>query len=223
MIKNRTAQLIYQTIYVTLGLVGFVACLGIFDDINTIRWDFYVHFTNISNFLCIGVMLAGLIQTAKKKEDSFVTAAPLLKFIGMLGILLTFLVFNIMLAGAEGRDPQANWRVGSLIFHVVLPIMYIADWFLFYERKQCKWYYPIASIGFPLAYVVFLLIQAIILNFDNTILIPSTTTPLIYPYFFVNLDTRGTGGVLMWIGILSAAFVLVGFLFYGIDKIAKKK
>ena len=223
MIKNRTAQLIYQTIYVTLGLVGFVACLGIFDDINTIRWDFYVHFTNISNFLCIGVMLAGLIQTAKKKEDSFVTAAPLLKFIGMLGILLTFLVFNIMLAGAEGRDPQANWRVGSLIFHVVLPIMYIADWFLFYERKQCKWYYPIASIGFPLAYVVFLLIQAIILNFDNTILIPTTTTPLIYPYFFVNLDTRGTGGVLMWIGILSAAFVLVGFLFYGIDKIAKKK
>ena len=223
MIKNRTAQLIYQTIYVTLGLVGFVACLGIFDDINTIRWDFYVHFTNISNFLCIGVMLAGLIQTAKKKEDSFVTAAPLLKFIGMLGILLTFLVFNIMLAGAEGRDPQANWRVGSLIFHVVLPIMYIADWFLFYERKQCKWYYPIASIGFPLAYVVFLLIQAIILNFDNTILIPTTTTSLIYPYFFVNLDTQGTGGVLMWIGILSAAFVLVGFLFYGIDKIAKKK
>ena len=33
--------------------------------INTIRWDFYVHFTNISNFLCIGVMLASLIQTAK--------------------------------------------------------------------------------------------------------------------------------------------------------------
>ena len=32
MIKNRTAQLIYQTIYVTLGLVGCVACLGIFDN-----------------------------------------------------------------------------------------------------------------------------------------------------------------------------------------------
>ena len=223
MIKNRTAQLIYQTIYCTLGLVGFVACLGIFDDITMIRWDFYVHFTNLSNFLCIGVMLAGLIQTAKKKEDSFVTAAPLLKFIGMLGILLTFLVFNIMLAGAEGRNPQANWRVGSLIFHVVLPIMYIADWFLFYERKQTKWYYPVASIGFPLVYVIFLLIQAIILNFDNTILIPGGTTPLIYPYFFVNLDTQGVPGVLMWIGILSAAFVAVGFLFYGLDRIAKKK
>ena len=222
MIKNRTAQLIFQTVYCTLGLVGCVACLGIFDNINLIRWDFYVHFTNISNFLCIGVMLTALIQTAKKKEDSYVSAIPLLKFIGMLGILLTFLVFNIMLAGAEGRDPQANWRVGSLIFHVVLPVMYIADWFLFYERKKTKWYYPIASVAFPLAYVIFLLIHATILKFDASILIPTTTTPLIYPYFFVNLDTQGVFGVLMWIGILSIAFVVVGYLFFGLDRIGRK-
>ena len=223
MIKTSTAQLIFQTIYCTLGFVGCVASVGIFDNINIIRWDFYVHFTNISNYLCIGVMLSALIQTAKKKENRYVSAAPLLKFIGMLGILLTFLVFNIMLAGAEGRDPQANWRVGSLISHVVLPIMYIADWFLFYERKKAKWYYPIASIAFPLAYVAFLLIQAVILKFDSSILIPTTTTPLIYPYFFVNLDTQGISGVLMWIGILSAAFVAVGFLFFGLDKLGKKK
>ena len=222
MIKNRTAQLIYQVVYCTLGLVGCIASLGIFDNINLIRWDFYVHFTNISNYFCIAVMLAALIQTAKKKEDSYVTAVPILKFIGMLGILLTFLVFNIMLAGAEGRDPQANWRVGSLLFHVALPVLYIADWFLFRERRTCKWYYPIASIAFPLAYVVFLLIQAIILKFDSSILIPTTTTPLIYPYFFVNLETQGVSGVLMWIGILAVAFVAVGFLFFGLDKLGKK-
>ena len=223
MSKNRTAQLIYQTIYCTLGLVGMIASLGIFDNIQTIRWDFYVHFTNISNYFCIGVMLAALVQTAKKKEDSYVSAAPILKFIGMLGILLTFLVFNIMLAGAEGRDPQANWRIGSLCFHVVLPIRYIADWFLFYERRNTKWYYPVASIGFPLFYVIFLLIQAVILQFDSSILIPTTTTPLIYPYFFVNLDTQGVSGVLMWIGILSVAFVVVGFAFFGLDRFGKKK
>ena len=222
MMKNRTAQLIYQTIYCTLGLVGIIASLGIFDNISAIRWDFYVHFTNISNFLCIGVMVAALIQTARKKEDSYVSAVPMLKFIGMLGILLTFLVFNIMLAGAEGRDPQLNWRIGSLCFHVVLPILYIADWFLFYERKKAKWYYPIASIGFPLAYVIFLLIQAVILKFDASILIPTTETPLIYPYVFVNLDTQGVPGVLMWIGILAVAFAAVGFAFFGLDKLLGK-
>lgn len=223
MIKNRTAQLIFQTAFCVLGLVGCVASLGIFDNINMIRWDFYVHFTNISNFFCIGVMLTELIQTAKKKEDSFVTAAPVLKFVGMLGILLTFLVFNIMLAGAEGRDPQLNWRIGSLSFHVVLPIMYIADWFLFYERKNCKWYYPLASVGFPLAYVIFIFIQAVIMKFDTSVLIPGTTTPLIYPYFFVNLETQGVGGVLKWIAILLVAFMAVGYLFVGLDRLGKKK
>lgn len=223
MIKNRTAQLIFQTAYCTLGLVGIVACIGIFDDINTIRWDFYVHFTNISNFFCIGVMLAGLIQTVKKQENSFVSAVAILKFIGMLGILLTFLVFNILLAGAADRNPQANWRVGSLLFHVVLPIMYIADWFLFYERGKSKWYYPIVSIAFPLAYLLFLLIQALILKFDASILISGTNTPLIYPYFFVNLQTQGVSVVLTWICVLFAAFVTIGFAFYGIDRLIKKK
>ena len=225
MIKNRTTQLIFYTIYCTLGFVGCIASLGIFDNINIIRWDFYVYFTNISNFLCLGVMFAALVQTVKKKDDSYVSAAPVLKFIGALGILLTFLVFNLLLAGEEGRDPQLNWRIGSLLFHVVLPIMYIGDWFLFYERKKCKWYYPIASVGFPLAYAIFLLIQAVILKFDSSILTPTpnSTTPLIYPYFFVNIDKLGVPGVLMWIGILSVAFVAVGFLFFGLDKLGKKK
>ena len=223
MIKNRNAQLIFYTIYCTLGIVGSIASLGIFDDIKTFRWDFYVYFTNISNFLCLGVMFAALVQTVKKKDDGYVTAAPLLKFIGMLGILLTFIVFNTMLAGAADRDPQLNWRIGSLLFHVLLPIMYVADWFLFYERKKCKWYYPLASIGFPLAYVLFLLIQAVILNFDSSILTPTgAKTPLIYPYFFVNLETQGPM-VLVWIVALAAVFAAVGYAFYGLDRWIKSK
>ena len=222
MIKNRTAQLIFQTIYCTLGLVGCIACLGIFDDFKLFRWDFYIYFTNLSNFLCLGVMVVALIQTIKKKEDSFVSALPMLKFIGMLGIVLTFLVFNLMLAGAEGRDPQLNWRIGSITFHVILPIMYVADWFLFYERKKCTWRFPIASISFPLAYAIFLFIHAAILGFDTSILTPTGAT-LIYPYFFVNLETQGVPGVLMWIGILSVAFVAMGFAFYGLDRIELKK
>ena len=223
MIKNRTAQLIFQTVYCTLGFVGIIACLGIFDDITMIRWDFYVHFTNLSNFLCIGIMAAALVRTARKKEDSYVTFSPVLKFIGMLSILLTFLVFNILLAGAADRDPQLNWRVGSLCAHVVLPIMYVADWFLFYERKKCKWYYPIASISFPFAYVVFILIQAAIMGFDTSVLIPGTNTPLIYPYFFVNLETQGVGGVIKWVIIILVAFIAVGYLFFGLDKLGKNK
>ena len=192
-------------------------------NINMIRWDFYVHFTNLSNFFCIGVMVAALIQTIKKKEDSYVSAAPVMKFIGVLAILLTFLVFNILLAGAADRDPQLNWRIGSLSFHVVLPIMYIVDWLLFYERKKCKWYYPLVSVGFPLAYMVFIIVHAVILKFDTSILIPGSTRPLIYPYFFVDLDQQGPLGVLKWCVIFFVAFIAVGYIFFGIDRIKKSK
>ena len=78
------------------------------------------------------------------------------------------------------------------------------------------------SIAFPAAYVIFLLIQAVILKFDSSILIPSTTTPLIYPYSFLNIEKQGVPGVLMWVLGLLVAFVAVGFIFYGLDRLGKK-
>lgn len=223
MIKNRTAQLIFQTVYCTLGIVGSIACLGIFDDINAIRWDFYVHFTNLSNFLCLGVMFAALIQTAKKKEESYVTTAPILKFVSMVGIILTFLVFNILLAGAADRPPQLNWRIGSICFHVILPIMFVADWFLFYERRKTKWFYPLTAPLFPLAYIIFIFIHAAILKFDTSILMPTTKKPLIYPYFFLNPEKQGVSCVAMWILGLLLFLIVIGFLLFGIDKFRKKQ
>lgn len=219
MIKNRTTQLVFLTMACTIGLIGTVASFGLFN--YKLRWDFYIHFTNLSNYFCIGVLFAELIQTISKKEDSYVTTCPLLKFMGVLAILLTFLVFNIMLAPA--RAAHLNFTVNSIAFHVLMPIIYIADWFLFYERKKVKWNYPIYSIGFPLAYVIFVYIHAALLGFDSSIKVSGGTTSLIYPYFFLNLEKQGIGGVLKWIVILLIAFVAVGFLFFGLDKLGKKK
>ena len=216
MIKNRTTQIIYQTIYCTLGLVGIFASFGIFDDILNLRWDFYVHFTNLSNYLCIGILFAELIQTVKKKTDSYVATAPFLKFIGVLAILLTFLVFNFLLAGRPDRDPQANWRISSISFHVVLPIMYVLDWVLFYEHRKVRWFYPLASVVFPVVYVAFVYVRAALYNFNPEV-------PYIYPYFFLNLDTQGVAGVAKWVAILFVGFIALGYIFYGIDKLIKSK
>jgi hypothetical protein len=216
MIRNRTAQLIFQSFYVALGLVGIVASLGVFDDVLNLRWDFYVHFTNLSNYLCIGIVFAELIQTAKKKADSYVSAATFLKFIGVLAILLTFLVFNFLLAGQPDRDPQANWRVASICFHVILPVMYVFDWLLFYEHKKIRWFYPLAAVVFPAVYVAFVYARAAILNFNPDV-------PYIYPYFFLNLETQGIAGVAKWVVILFAGFIALGYIFYGIDKLIKSK
>lgn len=55
--------------------------------------------------------------------------------------------------------------------------MYIADWFLFYERRKMKWYFPFASVSFPFVYILFIYLQAAILNFDTSILLPGSNTP----------------------------------------------
>lgn len=212
MIKNRTVQLVFQTAFCTLGLLGIIASLGTFN--YEFRTDFYVHFTNLSNYLCIGIVFIELIETIKKNKNSFVTKLPLLKFIGLLAILLTFIIFNFILAG--DRPMHLNFRVNSVLFHIVLPIVYLIDWILFYEHKKVKWYYPLVSVSFPVMYAIFIFVRAWILEFDPSV-------PYIYPYFFLNLDELGVIGVLKWIGILSLVFIVIGYAIYGLDKLLKKR
>lgn len=220
MIQNRTTQLIFQSFFCAFGIIGIIASLGIFD--MTWRWDFYIHFTNLSNYLCVGIMFAELVQTAQKKENSYVSTLPLLKFISCLGILLTFLVFNVLLAGEPTRNPALNFKVNSVLFHVIIPIMYIADWILFYEHKKVKWNWPIISTIFPLAYTIFIFLHAWAYKFDATILNYTETAPFIYPYFFLNLEKLGIAGVLKWVAILAVGFIVFGYIFYGIAKILQK-
>ena len=125
-------------------------------------------------------------------------------------------MFNFLLAGQPDRDPQANWRVASISFHVVLPIMYVLDWLLFYEHKKVKWFYPLSSVIFPVLYVAFVFIRAAIVNFNHEV-------TYLYPYFFLNLDNLGVAGVAKWISILFVGFIALGYIFYGIDKCIKAK
>ena len=220
MTKSRTAQLMFQSAFCAIGIIGIIASFGFFDMVW--RWDFYIQFTNISNYMCVGIMIAELIQTAKKKEDSFVTVSPALKFVGVLSILLTFIVFNFFIANESTRDPVLNYKINSVTFHVILPVMYILDWFLFYERKKVKVSYPLISVLFPLCYGIFIFIHAAIYKFDSSVLNYFGTGPFIYPYFFLNIDTYGVGGVCLWILGLGAVFIGVGFIFMLLDKVLGK-
>ena len=211
MIKNRTVQLMFQTAFCTLGILGIIASFGTFN--YEFRSDFYVHFTNLSNYLCIAIMFVELIETIKKNKNQYVTKLPLLKFIGLLAILLTFIIFNFMLAG--DREPRLNFYINSVLFHIIIPIMYFIDWILFYEHKKVKWYYPLVSVIFPVVYAIFIFIRAWILDFNPE-------APYIYPYFFLNVNELGVVGVIRWIGILSAVFIVIGYVIYGLDKIFKK-
>ena len=94
--------------------------------------------------------------------------------------------------------------------------MYVLDWIMFYEHKKVRWYSPIASVVFPLLYVVFVFTRAAIVNFNPEV-------PYLYPYFFLTLDNLGVAGVVKWVAMLFAGFIALGYIFYIIDMLIKSK
>ena len=211
MIKNRIAQVVFQTVYCVLGLLGLLSSLGYFNaDFNN---EFYVYYTNLSNYICIGVMAVMLVRTVKsasKKQDGFCDTAPTFNFMCLIMIMVTFLVYNILLA-VENTVTEYFTSMSIMIMHVILPVMFILNWILFYEHGKMKWYQPLLCLIMPLAYVAFILIRAQILG--------NATDAVIYPYFFLNVNELGWGGFFRWIAILLVIFDAIGYLFFALDHI----
>ena len=93
MIRSRTAQLVYLSAFCSFALLGTIASFGTFN--YEWRGDFFVHFTNLSNYFCFIVGVIELVHTIKKKEDSYINSCRNLKFIGMLMIMLTFSICSL--------------------------------------------------------------------------------------------------------------------------------
>ena len=217
MIQNRTAQLVWQSFFLGIAVVGISASLGLFD--MAFRWDFYIYFTNLSNYLCIAIITAQLIATIKRSGNAPISLSPVLKLASLVGILVTFLIYNFLLAREPGRDLTRNFSAMSIILHVALPTLYLADWILFHKKGQIKWYHPLSALFLPAGYILYLLIHAAIRHFDSSLLGFVGTQPLIYPYFFLNPETNGILGVVRWCILLAIAFAALGYLFWGLDRL----
>ncbi len=218
---SRTLQLIFETFYVTLSLVACVGSVGFFQ--MKFTGDFYTYFTNLSCYLCAGIMVAELVQTARKKEDSYVSALPVLRFISIPGLIVTFLVFNLLLAGDPARDPALNFQVECILCHIVLPILYLIDWILFYEHGRVRRTWPLLAAALPAAYLAFVFVHAAVRGFDASVMNYAGTDPVIYPYFFLNPDRVGLSGILLWSCGLLVAFVGIGGILMGVDRLLGRR
>ncbi len=93
--------------------------------------------------------------------------------------------------------------------------MTILDYFLFDEKGKIKWYHPLLWCGCALLYLPYIFIRAIILG--------KNTTLLRYPYFFLNVDRLGVGGVTLWCIGLIIFFMILTYLNFFFDKWYYKK
>ena len=215
MIKNRIAQLIYRSIYVGLGFIGVLSAFGLLYG-SSPNLSNLIYYTNLSNYLCLIVTIIVLVDTYKhiKKGELYGhnTSIKQLKFYSTIIILVTFLVYNILLTDNMFGD---GWNaLGNLLLHILLPLLFLFDFFLFDEHHSLKWYDPLLSTILPLIYVAFILIRAQCLSADYT--------GTVYPYFFLNVDNLGIGMVFVWVIILLLIFIAIGYIFYLYDKLEIK-
>lgn len=211
MVKNRTMQLVYQTVYCTVGFIGVVASFDFFD--MDFFGEVYIYFTNWSNYFCLIVVFVELVNLINSEEKYLEPPIRLLKFIGAVSIIITFFAYNFP---DPSRNPAWNYKINSIAFHIVLPIMYIVDWFLFYEKRKIKWIYPVYAAVFPAIYVFFMFTRAWLLNFNSI-------ENNLYPYFFLDIDKIGVGGAINLCFLLILLYMIIGFIFVGFDCLIRFK
>ena len=208
MVKNRLTQVIFQVIFCTLSIFGILGSLGYFSANYSENW--FLYYTNLSNYICMGYMFVALIVTIKKarnNESGSVNVAPTFNFLCVIMILVTCIVYNVLLA-KEYSVAHYFLTIQNLLLHLILPIMFIIHWAIFCEHGKLRWYHPIMCLIMPLIYVVVILIRSLFV---------SGTGVLVYPYFFLNVDKLGWGGVIAYIFALLVIFVMIGYIFYAFD------
>lgn len=208
MCKNLIAQLIYRVILCVVSAFACLLSLGVFyinaNGGSGFSWEFLKYYTNISNYFVFAVSVVVLADTVKQVKYGETRGhnrkLRTFKFMTVIMILVTFLVVIFMLNSPLNAS---FWQdVGNMSYHVLAPLLFIFDYILFDEKRTISVFAPLYSLIIPLFYVVYIFILgAAIPRFD-------------YPYFFLDVNSLGYGGVCLWVLGLMGVFIVLGYLLW---------
>lgn len=215
MINNLFTQMIYRFVLCFISALGVLLSFGVFyagAEATSFTWEFLKYYTNISNYFVFAVTVIVLVDNLKRVRNGEKTGhnkkVRTLKFMTTIMIMVTFLVYTILLGDPLSKEYWTD--LGNLTRHVFAPILFMLDFFLFDEHHTVRIFDPLLSTIIPLIYVVCILILgAAIKNFE-------------YPYFFLDVNDLGYGGVVVWVVVLLVVFVALGYLLWLYDKLKKK-
>ena len=212
-IRNKTASALWKFVLVAVGTYGLLDGAGILA--GTYLTGFPHMFTNVSNMFAWGYFLVAAIQLVTSGDDGAEVFAPQAKYTAMISLLITALIAHFMLFDAMFKDGQLVLHL--VVLHYVVPIMALLDWLLFDEKGKMVVWGPFAWLSLAAVYLVVVMVGAGPLGLD---LGGGTTAGVTrYPYTFLDPAISGVGGVALFIGAMVVAFVAIGYLIFGIDKI----
>lgn len=101
-------------------------------------------------------------------------------------------------------NPQGWQRVADTTLHDVVPILAIVFWFAFVPKRTLRWTDAAWWLVYPALYAAYAMFRGALTGE--------------YPYHFLDPATAGASGSAMAVCVLTAAFVVLAAMFYGIDR-----
>ena len=204
---NKKVILSYRLLLLVLAFVGVyleIAKLGV---------GMLMYYTVLSNLL---VLLFTAYLIFRMWTDNNWESSKLLRVKGgvTMCIMITCVVYHLLLA------PIATdfYRLENFLCHYIVPLMFFFDTLVFDKTRQYRWFDPISWTSVPLIYMIFALINGFFLKID----IPNAKDKP-FPYFFLNVYKHGWPYVIKMCLIIFVAYLVFGFIFYGIKSISFSK
>jgi hypothetical protein len=138
-------------------------------------------------------------------------ALEIARFAVLVGITLTFLVFWAVLAPQMEKEYLLS--LNNLLVHTLVPLLFIADFFLLDRIAPLRQTEVLWSAAMPLYYFVFSIVHAAVnprLSFEGGGR---------YPYFFLDVDrfswftVRNGIGVFWWVMMILALTLGLGYFY----------
>lgn len=174
-------------------------------------------FTIQSNLLCLiaaGITLVYELLKNSPKGKVYI----LLKGMTLTAILLTFFIFNLVLAPYFNASRSQGFSLGNTLLHTVVPLMMLGDFLLFEKKGRLEIWHPFAWTVLPLCYVGY---TAIYKAFGGVYKFSGDSVAK-FPYFFLDYETYGLKTVVIWCLLIAIGFIGFSYVLFGLDRIFAK-
>ena len=172
--------------------------------------ELFSYFTIQSNVICL-IMMAWKL----KKEPP-----ALFRGLAVVCISLTFLVYNFMLRPADFTIANMGnlKNISNLFAHYMVPAFVWIDYLLYTPKGGMKWYYPLIWLCYPLLYLAYIML--VYKPIGGTFIVEGEVCKV--PYFFLDTEILGIGGVTLWCLAIAAVILLLSYLFLLLDKLLSR-
>ena len=143
----------------------FMSNMEIFSNIGIEAFRYYTVDTNVLVGISSLIMIIYEILFLRNKIKEIPKYVYVLKYIGVVGVMLTFIVTAFYLSPMYGKDFILLYMNTNLFFHLVVPLLSLYS-YIKYEKNKLEYKYTFITLSSVIIYAIFY-ITNILLHLEN--------------------------------------------------------